>query len=89
MFTTQRYGKGYFYDGLETGSSNAGVQLLFDAIHQGPNDTYLFQNPPAPQIWCCRSTFWSYDNVNGLVWNHYGVPPGYESDNDVNLGQKG
>ena len=50
MFTTQRYGKGYFYDGLETGNSNAGVQLLFDAIHQGPNDTYLYNQPPAPQI---------------------------------------
>ena len=70
---------------LKDGIVNVGIKLLFDAIHQGPNDTYLYNYPPAPQIWCCRSTYWSYDNVNGLVWRHYGVPPGYESENDVNL----
>ena len=84
-FTTQRYGKHYFYDGLETGSRNANIQLIFDAIHQGAHDTYLWHRPPAPQIWACRSTYWSYDNVNGLKYHNYGVPPGYESDNDKNL----
>jgi hypothetical protein len=78
----ERSGRGYFFDGMETGSKPANIRLKFTPIYQGPNDTYLFHNPPAPQMWLCRDTFFTFDTTNGLRYHSTGTPAKFASDVD-------
>jgi hypothetical protein len=79
---SERSGKGYFFDGMETGNKPATIRLKFTPIFQGPNDTYLYQLPPAPQIWLCRDTFWTFDTTNGLRYHRTGTPSKFAGDVD-------
>jgi hypothetical protein len=80
VLQVERSGKGYFYDGLETGNTPRTIKMDFTPIHPGENDTYLFRNPTAPQLWFVRDTYWTWDNHNGLIYHETGTPPKYASD---------
>ena len=74
-FQVERNTAGYCFDGLETGNLNVNIGLLYTNTNSWYDDTKV-----APQIWFCRDTYWTVDNVNGLKYHKVGTPPVYASD---------
>ena len=62
---------------MDTGNRNVTIRLRFNPINTGMQDTYLAGNPASPQLWLCRDTYWSYDNVNGLHYESERTPEKY------------
>ena len=84
MFNIQceRNGAGYTYDGFDSNGQNIAIQLKGQPIYTDDNDTYWnfnndsgATNPPPPQIWCCRDTYF-LASVNGLQYFNCDSPPG-------------
>jgi hypothetical protein len=77
---TERNGNGLLYDGLDTGNESVPVKIVATPIHSGANDTYYnvtadgTVHPCQPELWMCRSTFWTADSVNGLLYHSEGSP---------------
>jgi hypothetical protein len=80
LLQVERSGKGFFYDGIDTGTTPRTVKMEFTPLHPGENDTYLYKEPTAPQLWFVRDVYWTWDNTNGLVYHDIGTPPKYASD---------
>ena len=83
MFNIQceRNGAGYTYDGFDSNGQNIAIQLKGQPIYTDENDTYWnynndsgATNPPPPQIWCCRDTYF-LASVNGLQYFNCDSPP--------------
>ena len=83
MFNIQceRNGAGYTYDGFDSNGQNIAIQLKGQPIYTDDNDTYWNfandggkTNPPPPQIWCCRDTYF-LASVNGLQYFNCDSPP--------------
>ena len=83
MFNIQceRNGAGYTYDGFDSNGQNIAIQLKGQPIYTDENDTYWNfnndsgkTNPPPPQIWCCRDTYF-LASVNGLQYFNCDSPP--------------
>ena len=79
---TERNNAGYTYDGYDSGGQNIAIQLKGQPIFTDENDTYWNfnndggkTNPPPPQIWCCRDTYF-LASVNGLQYYNMDSPPG-------------
>ena len=71
---------GYCYDGYDSNGQNVAVQIKGQSIYTDDNDTYWNfnndsgTNPPPPQIWCCRDTYF-LASVNGLQCFGCDYPP--------------
>jgi hypothetical protein len=76
----ERSGKGYFFDGLDTGNTARSIKMEFDPIYPGDNDVYLDKTTTAPQLWFVRTTYWTLDNQNGLRYFMEETPEKYASD---------
>lgn len=83
---TERNGKGYFFDGIETGNDNVKVRLVGTPMYSGENDTYYVpvasqpdNHPPPPQVWLNRDVYWTYDPVYKLKFHKTGTPPEYDN----------
>ena len=83
MFNIQRERNdiGYCYDGFDSNGQNVAVQIKGQSIYTDDNDTYWnynndsgATNPPSPQIWCCRDTYF-LASVNGLQYFGCDSPP--------------
>ena len=83
MFNIQceRNGAGYTYDGFDSNGQNIAIQLKGQPIYTDDNDTYWNfnndsgkTNPPPPQIWCCRDTYF-LASVDGLQYFNCDSPP--------------
>ena len=79
---TERNGAGY-YEGYDSYGQNVAVQIKGQPIYTDDNDTYWnfnndsgATNPPPPQIWCCRDTYFLASD-NGLQVKNFGCdsPP--------------
>jgi hypothetical protein len=76
----ERSGKGYFFDGLNTGDIATTIKMDFVPLYPGENDLYLDKATTAPQLWFVRSVFWTYDNVNGLLYDKENTPEKFASE---------
>jgi hypothetical protein len=73
---TERNQSGYVFDGIHSGGQSTPLEIHFNPIFPGENDTYYnfdpnepAAHPPPPQIWLCVDAYWTADPINGLVWN--------------------
>ena len=79
---TERSRGGYLFDGLDSNGQNVPIQIRGQPIHSGDGDTYFNcdetgQNqPPPPQVFFCRDTYFTVDIHDGLVYHLKGCPPG-------------
>ena len=74
----ERNGKGYFFDGVETGTQNVNINLRFNYTVNG-----LGQSDAPPELWLCRDTYWTVDSQNGLRYWKTGTPQIFASEEEI------
>jgi hypothetical protein len=101
IFSTERGDGGYVFDGKDTNGQNVNTELNGSPQFTGENDTYYYPatdannnilpniHPPAPQLWLCQDTFWTFDgkvfqyfndrNPHGSQWDGSGERPGKQN----------
>ena len=76
----ERNGKGYFFDGVETGTQNVNINLRFN--YKTGVDHFGRSNAP-PELWLCRDTYWTVDSQNGLRYWKTGTPQIFASEEEI------
>jgi hypothetical protein len=78
----ERNNAGYTFDGIDSCGQNIAIQLKGQPLYTANNDTYynydpnnLTFHPPAPQIWCCRDTYFLVSSA-GVKYVSFGTPEG-------------
>ena len=89
-FQLERGNSGYVFDGIDTGCHSVTVTFKGLPIHGGENDTYYYPDtlddgtvvkdvhPPAPEMWICSDTWWSWSIDGGVKYHPRGIPTNYE-----------
>lgn len=89
-FQLERGNAGYVFDGIDTGCHSITVNFKGQPIHKGEDDTYFYPDvldngtvvkdvhPPAPEMWICSDTYWTWSIDGGVRYHARGVPTGYE-----------
>ena len=88
-FQLERGNAGYVFDGIDTGCHSVTVTFKGLPIYGGENDTYYYPDvddvgnvikdvhPPAPEMWICSDTWWSWSIDTGVRYHPRGIPVGY------------
>ena len=76
----ERNGKGYFFDGVETGTQNVNINLRFN-YRTGVSRFGRSEAPP--ELWLCRDTYWTVDSQNGLRYWKTGTPQIFASEEEI------
>jgi hypothetical protein len=76
IIQTERNQSGFVFDGIDSGGQSTPLEIHFNPMFPGVNDTYYnfdpadpAAHPPPPQIWLCCDANWSADPINGLVFH--------------------
>ncbi len=89
-FQLERGNSGYVFDGIDTGCHSITVQFKGQPIHTDKNDTYYYPDvddagkvdetvhPPAPEMWICSDTYWTWSLPEGVKYYPRGIAEGYE-----------
>jgi hypothetical protein len=75
VIQTERNQSGYVFDGIHSYGQSTPLEIHFNPLFPGENDTYFNcdpnepnLHPPPPQIWLCCDAYWEADPTNGLRW---------------------
>ena len=89
-FQLERGNSGYVFDGIDTGCHSITIQFKGQPIYNKLNDTYFYPDvkddgtvietvhPPAPEMWICSDTYWTWSITEGVKYHPRGIPEGYE-----------
>jgi hypothetical protein len=72
---TERNQSGFVFDGIHSNGQSTPLEIHFNPLFPGINDTYYnfdpnepTAHPPPPQAWLCCDAFWEADPIKGLVF---------------------